>query len=85
MQLNIKLSSMAPNQAKESGYEHITIPIYPKTEQHIIQSIEKSMKGIDAIWIDYGNHIELGRKKGEIARRVAYQSKGGLLKLVIHL
>jgi hypothetical protein len=61
------LRDYEPEAAEMLGYKSITTPINPRTEMDIIDSITESMKGIDAIWIDYGSHVELGRKKNELA------------------
>jgi hypothetical protein len=59
------LRRLTPNEAAAQGFQAITSSIYPG-ESQIISSMERDMRGIDAVWIDYGCRIELGRKTAEL-------------------
>lgn len=60
------LPHITPIQARERGYRPITNEINPRTETTLILSIERAMAGADAVWIDYGTYLELGRHRQDI-------------------
>jgi len=67
------LPLLLSDEAEKHGYAAVTTCISTETERHIIASIERDMRGIQAVWIvarvagnGTVNGVELGRKKGEI-------------------
>lgn len=60
------LPHVSPIQARERGYRPITNSINPRRETTIILSIESAMAGADAVWIDYGTYLKLGRHRQDI-------------------
>jgi len=56
-------------QADAAGYRSITTDIFPKrrTEAHIVASIEESMRGADAVWIEsVDGTLQAARKSSEL-------------------
>lgn len=60
------LDILPPKEAEQRGFVSITNDINIKTESEIINSIENSMRGIIAVWIEsIGNAVQLGRLSRE--------------------
>lgn len=66
------LPVMTREQAKEERYASITTCFDPTAEPAVVRSMERSMRGIDAVWIvarsGYRQACELARRPWEINR-----------------
>lgn len=66
----MKLPQLTREEAARQGYASITTVFSPSDEPDLVPSMERSMKGIDAVWITqtngYRHVVELGRKANEI-------------------
>jgi len=63
----IKLRVLSPDQAKLSGYKAITTPVDRKTESAIFDSMQDSMHGADAVWLDCGKgRFALARRASDL-------------------
>jgi len=64
------LPMMTRAEAEGAGYVSVTNIFDPSAEPEVVASIERSMKGVDAVWITETHAFrvvcELGRKKGEV-------------------
>lgn len=61
-----KLKVLTRLEAAKQGYRSITTGIHHTQESDVIDSIEESMRGVDAVWIKSGHYYECGRRIGEI-------------------
>ena len=65
------MNVMDDRTAKLSGYRSITINVNPNTEQGIMESMEKTLKGCDACWIIFTrSHYEAARKASHLSKSV---------------
>jgi hypothetical protein len=68
----LTLPVLSREQAAAQGYGPISYVFDPTEEPGIAASMEKSMKGVDAVWISqvhgYRTVVELGRKRTELRR-----------------
>lgn len=68
--MSLTLPMISREEAAERGYVAITTVFTPKEEPEIALSMERSMRGIDAVWITakhgYRTVAELGRRSREV-------------------
>lgn len=61
------LRVVSPETAEREGFRAITTPICAKKEPNIFNSVQASLKGIDAVWIEgLGERYTAARKAFEI-------------------
>jgi hypothetical protein len=58
---------MSPQTAEKLGYAKLTVAIHPIREAAIFDSVQKSLRTCDAVWIEIpGNYFVAGRKKSDL-------------------
>lgn len=59
------LKTLKPAEAREQSYERITTDVVIDSE--IFHSMQRSMVGVDAVWVRTGQYnVQLARKRAEI-------------------
>jgi hypothetical protein len=53
--MNSALRTITPQAARLEGFQEISVPISRKREPEIFASMEASLAGVDAVWLDHGN------------------------------
>jgi hypothetical protein len=63
------MRTISREQAQLSAYQSLTVDIHTKREAAIVQSIEGSMQGCDAVWISTGpSTVQLARRASDIIK-----------------
>ncbi len=58
-----ELRCLSPESARRFDYIEITTPISLKSEPQVFQSVQDSLRGLDAVWIEYpGERFAAGRR-----------------------
>ena len=65
--MSATLRIITPQAARLEGYVEISVPISRKREPEIFTSMEATLTGTDAVWLDYGNGtFSAARRKSEL-------------------
>jgi hypothetical protein len=58
---------ITPAIARLEGYVEISVPISRKREPEIFESMEATLTGTDAVWLDHGNgNYSAARRRSEL-------------------
>ena len=61
------MKTLTRQEAHDAGYYSITSPIHPENDKFIMDSIERSLSGVPAVWIKFSEwHFEAARKRGTV-------------------